>query len=43
MNRRFAVLAACLLASSALAQTPPAPTLPPAPTVPYKPDYTALV
>ena len=43
MNRRLTVLAACLLASSALAQTPPAPTVPPPPTVPMNPDYANLV
>jgi len=43
MNRRLAVLAACLLASSALAQTPPAPAAPAAPAVPFNPDYGALV
>ncbi len=43
MNRRLAVLAACLLASSALAQTPPAPAFPPPPTVPNNPDYANLV
>ena len=43
MNRRLTVLAACLLASSALAQTPPAPTVPPPPTVPINPDYANLV
>jgi glucose/arabinose dehydrogenase len=42
MNRRLAVLAACLLATSAVAQTP-APTNPPIPVVPNNPDYTALV
>src|SRR6185436_5022936 len=41
MNRRLTVLAVCLLASSALAQTPPAP--PAVPVAPEKPDYTALV
>ncbi|MFO1247636.1 MAG: PQQ-dependent sugar dehydrogenase [Alphaproteobacteria bacterium] len=41
MIRRFAVLAACLLATSAMAQTPqPAQD---APVVPNNPDYTALV
>ena len=40
MNRRLAVLAACLLATSAIAQTPrPAQD---APVVPNNPDYTAL-
>ena len=43
MNRRLTVLAACLLASSAFAQTPPAPTVPPPPTVPMNPDYANLV
>ena len=42
MNRRFAVLAACLLATTAIAQTP-APTFPPPPTVPNNPDYANLV
>ena len=40
MIRRFAVLAACLLSTSVLAQTPAAQD---APTVPNNPDYTALV
>ena len=43
MNRRLAVLAACLLATTAVAQTPPAPTVPLAPAVPFNPDYTAPV
>ena len=43
MNRRLTVLAACLLASSGLAQTPPAPAFPPPPTVPNNPDYANLV
>jgi glucose/arabinose dehydrogenase len=41
MIRRLAALAVCLLATSAVAQTP-APTNPPVPTVPNNPDYTAL-
>ena len=40
MTRRLAVLAACLLSTTVLAQTPPAQD---APTVPNNPDYTALV
>ena len=42
MNRRLAVLAACLLATTAIAQTP-APTFPPPPTVANNPDYANLV
>ncbi|MBA2589373.1 MAG: PQQ-dependent sugar dehydrogenase [Alphaproteobacteria bacterium] len=41
MNRRLAAIAACLLSTTVLAQTPATPPL--APTVPDKPDYTALV
>jgi glucose/arabinose dehydrogenase len=41
MNRRLAALAACLLATAAVAQTP-APTNPPIPVVPTNPDYSAL-
>ena len=40
MTRRLAALAACLLATAAVAQTPPAQD---APVVPNNPDYTALV
>jgi glucose/arabinose dehydrogenase len=40
MTRRLAAFAACLLATAALAQTPPAQD---APVVPNNPDYTALV
>ena len=42
MKRRLAVLAACLLATAAVAQTP-APTVPPPPTVANNPDYANLV
>jgi glucose/arabinose dehydrogenase len=42
MIRRLAVIAACLLATTAVAQTP-APAPPAAPAVPFNPDYTALV
>ena len=41
MTRRLAALAACLLATAAVAQTPSPASL--APTVPDKPDYTAVV